>query len=199
MKFLRRLIQIDEHQEISDSGYDRVNNLIYPQTLLKYLNSSCICMPKTCAHTKQVLGQPELRVSVQITCKSICMLNGKSALSRLQGRGTEAAFLTPKSSTFFPSSPTQSQSLIFTPANFLQLLCHTSSTFCYLCNWLPHSYSIMSARNQQDTSSSQKKLGTGGISRTKPLKVYHSYYKPSNLEYHLSLFKPLISCYDKRY
>lgn len=45
----------------------------------------------------------------------------QSALSNLQERGTQAAFLTPKSSTFFLSSPTQSHSLVFTPGNFLEL------------------------------------------------------------------------------
>lgn len=112
----------DEYQEMSDSGYNSANSLIYPQTLLEYLNSFCIHMPKTGAHSKQVLGQPELRVSVQVTCKSICMPSGKSALSDLQERRTQAAFLTPKSSTF-PSSATQSQGLVFTPGNFWDLYC----------------------------------------------------------------------------
>lgn len=86
MKLLKRLIQIDEHQEISDSGYDSVNGLIYPLTLLKYLNSCCIHMPKTLACTKRVLGQPELRAAIQVTHKSIHMPSGKSTLSNLQER-----------------------------------------------------------------------------------------------------------------
>lgn len=155
----RKLTQTDKYQEISDSRYNSANSLIYLQTLLEYLNSSYIHMPKTCAHAKQVLGQPELRVSVQMTCKSICMPSGKSALSDLQERRTQAAFLAPKPSTF-PSSGAQSRGLVFDPGNFSRhVLSQTSPTFCCLCNWLPHTYFTVVAKNQRDTPSSQKGQG----------------------------------------
>lgn len=93
------------------------------------------------------------------------MLSGKSALSDLQERGTQAAFLTLKSSTFFPSSPTQSQSLVFTPGNFLELY-HLRLHLLFVIFAIDFCIHIPLGKletSQIYQTAKKKKLGTGGI------------------------------------
>lgn len=102
-----------------------VNSLIYPQNLLKYLNSSCICMPKTCAHTKQALGQSELRVSVQTRCKKHLYAEWKWKICTIKLIGKRNTGRFPHSQVFHLLSQFTHTipRVLSSPLNFPELYC----------------------------------------------------------------------------
>ena len=130
---LRRLIQIDKHQEISNSGYeceqfDLPSKLAEVSKLILYLYAKDLCSYKISSRT--VLSS-EFQ-SKQHAKASVCWVQVENlhyqTYRKEEHRQVSSLPSLPPS---FPVHPHNPQSLVFTSEFSRAVLSQTSSTFCF--------------------------------------------------------------------
>lgn len=133
MKFLRRLIQIDKHQKLSNSGYeceqfDLPSKLAEVPKLILYLYAKDLCSYKTSSRTVWAQSfSPNKMQKASVCWVEVENLHYQTYRKEEHRQVSSLPSLPPS----FPVHPHNPQSLVFTSEFPRAVLSQTSSTFCF--------------------------------------------------------------------